>query len=570
MIKHAMVALQKSDAQANEDTSHHYGAPTHYLLAKGYVEERQVERAKKAALSLDADLEITLNKLGFVTDVQLLEAYMDTCSISCAETVPSTCPDHASNLNTAFLRKHHAIPLSSTDTDLILGVVNPLDRDVINGVAFATGLNIHPKLISMGDWRRAFAHLYDQEVLPDEIENSSPDPALEILLEQTRDAPIARKIAGWMIDAVERNASDMHLEPKENGLQLRFRIDGVLQDIALEPIELTPAAMARIKVMGDLDLGERRLPQDGRTSIVVRGRPIDVRISIIPTVHGESAVLRLLDKDAVRLDLKVLGFSPKTENWLDTTISSATGLYLVSGPTGSGKTTTLYGALQALRSSGRKILSVEDPVEYYFDHVVQVQVAANIGLDFPTALRSFLRQDPDVILVGEIRDQETAKIAVRAALTGHLVLATVHAIDAGRVPARLLDIGVSGAQLASAFKGAMAQRLVRKLCPKCQVPQKPEPVHVEMYAQAGLKVPEKIYNANGCPHCYQTGFSGRMAIAESFTSDEAIFDAIKDRENANLSTLVTKAIGTSLLVDGLQRVSEGMTTLIEVERALEA
>lgn len=568
-VPHQGANSQQLETVENNATAD-FGAPTNYLLTKGYVEPRQVERAQKASLSLDTDIEITLNKLGFVTDEQLLEAYSSLCDISRTTEISQNVPDVENDLNIAFLRKHHAIPLSATKTELTLGVVNPLDTNVCEGTSFATGLNVQSKLISMGDWRRAFAMRYEQEVLPGDMENASSDPALETLLEQTRDAPVARKIAGWMIDAVERNASDMHLEPKDNGLQLRFRIDGVLQDIALEPIELAPAAMARIKVMGDLDLGERRLPQDGRTSIVVRGRPIDVRISVIPTVYGESAVLRLLDKDAVKLDLKTLGFSTQTQNWLDTAISSATGLYLVSGPTGSGKTTTLYGALQALRSSGRKILSVEDPVEYYFDHVVQVQVASTIGLDFPTALRSFLRQDPDVILVGEIRDQETARIAVRAALTGHLVLATVHAIDAGRVPSRLLDIGVSGAQLAPAFKGAMAQRLVRKLCMKCRQAQIPGSYEKQLFSSVNLNPPAQIFSSAGCPDCHHTGFSGRMAIAESFTSNEGIFDAIKENGNPTLTKLITKAMPQSLLAYGLERVQAGLTTIGEIERALEA
>jgi len=372
-----------------------------------------------------------------------------------------------------------------------------------------------------------------------------------------------RLVHTLIAQAVEARASDIHIEPFEGRLRVRFRIDGVLRDIDSPPIALAAAITSRVKIMAALDIAERRLPQDGRMKATVQGRDIDLRVSCVPTLYGESVVLRLLDKSQAPLQLASLGFAPDLENGLAELLELPNGILLVTGPTGSGKTTTLYAALQRLNRGQTKILTAEDPVEYQLDGINQVQVRPKIGLDFAAILRSLLRQDPDIILVGEIRDRETAAIAVQAALTGHLVLSTLHTNDAAGAVTRLIDMGVEPFLLASTVRGIMAQRLVRLLCPSCKQ-RYDAPAELRAELPAGTT---HLFRPKGCTACNGTGYRGRAALAELLVIDDAMRDRVLARADA--ATLFQSAIGSgmrTLRQDGIRLAASGATSVEEVLR----
>jgi type II secretory ATPase GspE/PulE/Tfp pilus assembly ATPase PilB-like protein len=534
-----------------------------WLKERAGLEAAAEASARRAASPLGEPLPLLLNRLGAVSDADLQAAFAAVSGAPMAEARVDR--DAAPEIAASFLRAHRALPLTGSDeTRVILGLVDPFDLDAAAGVRFATRRAVEAAVIRAGEQRRAFADAYeDREGSWKHAVEEREEAQLGAALEFDRDAPVARRVASWLAAAAERRASDVHVEPRGHRLVIRYRIDGVLQTVAEEPLAAAAAVIARIKVLADLDLGERHAPQDGRTTIVVAGRAIDLRVSIVPSVHGESAVLRILDRSEVRLDFDALGFSDPERALLERAISWPHGLFLVTGPTGSGKTTTLYAALEAMRLSDRKILTIEDPVEFHFDHVTQVQASAKRGVTFPAAIRAFLRQDPDVILVGEIRDGETARAAVQAALTGHLVLATLHAIDAPRAVPRLLDMGVEPFQLAACFRGALAQRLVRRLCTECRKPREAGAAEAEALA---LSPGERVWDARGCPRCGGTGFLGRLAVAEGFTVSDAFLAALRDGEG--LLAAAEAGLAGRLLDDGAAKVRAGLTTPADVLRAL--
>ena len=387
-------------------------------------------------------------------------------------------------------------------------------------------------------------------------------PEVADLLESENDAPIIRLINALLTQAVREGASDVHLEIFESRALVRFRVDGALRDVVEPRRGLHPAMVSRIKVMASLDIAEKRLPQDGRIALRIAGRPIDVRVSTIPTANGERVVLRLLDKQAGRLTLDALGMAPATRDAIDALINAPHGILLVTGPTGSGKTTTLYSALSRLDRRTRNILTVEDPIEYELDGVGQTQVNPRIEMTFARALRAILRQDPDVVMIGEIRDLETAQIAVQASLTGHLVLATLHTNDAPGAVTRLIDMGIEPYLLASSLNGVLAQRLVRKLCAECKAPYEPD-----AQERAVLGGEFRLYKAVGCGACNFSGYRGRTGIYELLTVDDRMRHLVHDtvaeselREHAVRSGMVR------LREDGLRWVREGVTSLDEVLR----
>ncbi len=393
-------------------------------------------------------------------------------------------------------------------------------------------------------------------------------PEAEDLLESEDDAPIVRLINALLTQAVREGASDIHIEPFETRSVVRFRLDGVLRDIVEPQRVLHNVLVSRIKIMAQLDIAEKRLPQDGRITLKLAGRAVDVRVSTLPTGHGERVVMRLLDKQAGRLDLEHLGMSKEVQDNLDRLIRQPHGIILVTGPTGSGKTTTLYAALSKLDSSRLNIMTVEDPIEYDLDGIGQTQVNSKISMDFARALRSILRQDPDVIMIGEIRDLETAQIAVQASLTGHLVLATLHTNDAAGSITRLVDMGVEPFLVASSLMGVLAQRLVRRLCPECKQAHKPDKAErelLELKAKNTAKL--EIYNPVGCPDCSQTGYQGRSGIYELLTVDEILRGLIHD--NASEERIRKHALKQNmkgLRQDGIRWVQTGETSLEEVLR----
>jgi general secretion pathway protein E len=390
-------------------------------------------------------------------------------------------------------------------------------------------------------------------------------PQITDLLEAVDDAPIIRLINALFTQALRENASDIHIEPFENRSVVRVRVDGTLRDVLEPPRTLHAAVVSRIKIMAQLDIAEKRLPQDGRITLRLAGRPVDVRVSTLPTGHGERVVLRLLDKQAGRLQLDKLGMSPPTLAQLDELIHQPHGIMLVTGPTGSGKTTTLYAALSRLDANTLNMMTVEDPIEYDLDGVGQTQVNPRIDMTFARALRAILRQDPDVIMIGEIRDLETAQIAVQASLTGHLVLATLHTNDAASAVTRLIDMGVEQFLLASTLLGVLAQRLIRLLCKECRKPHIPDAA--EGAAFSDEPVPDVIYSAVGCAACNWTGYQGRSGIYELIAIDDPIRQLVHDAAaEAQIRDYAARRGMVSLRRDGMRWVAQGTTSFEEVLR----
>lgn len=395
------------------------------------------------------------------------------------------------------------------------------------------------------------------------IADSMPEP--EDLLESEDDAPIIRLINAILSQAVKENASDIHIEPQEERLVVRLRVDGALREILESPRNLGSLVVSRVKVMARLDIAERRLPQDGRISLRLGGRGVDIRVSTLPSAHGERVVLRLLDKQAGRLDLGHLGLAPEIHEHLRSLIKRPHGIVLVTGPTGSGKTTTLYAALQEINDQSRNILTVEDPVEYYIEGIGQTQVNTKVEMSFARGLRAILRQDPDVVMVGEIRDIETAKISVQAGLTGHLVFSTLHTNTAVGAITRLRDMGVEPFLLSSTLLATLAQRLIRLLCTKCRVPYQASGGEKELL---GIPTADSVtlYRANGCPACGGTGYRGRSGIYELVIIDEKMRALIHDGEAESVMAKAARRNTPSIADDGLRRVRAGATSLDEVLR----
>ena len=402
-----------------------------------------------------------------------------------------------------------------------------------------------------------------EEIDLNQVSLNLPEP--EDLLESADDAPIIRLINALLTGAIKENASDIHIESFENRLMVRFRVDGVLREALQPPRALGPLLVSRVKVMAHLDIAEKRLPQDGRISLRVAGRPVDVRVSTLPTGHGERVVMRLLDKREGRLDLRHLGMERHSESRLMRLIQRPHGILLVTGPTGSGKTTTLYAGLTLLNDRKRNIMTVEDPIEYYLDGVSQTQVNAKVEMTFARGLRAILRQDPDVVMVGEIRDLETAEIAVQASLTGHLVLSTLHTNSAVGAIARLRDMGVEPFLLSSSLIGVLAQRLVRQLCPHCKQPHVATATDCEVLGVSPV-APPTIYTPNGCDQCNQSGYRGRSGIFELLVVDEAMQTMIHEGRGELDLERYTRQSSPGIRDDGRRRALAGDTSLAELIR----
>jgi type II secretory ATPase GspE/PulE/Tfp pilus assembly ATPase PilB-like protein len=544
-----------------------------HLAEIGKLDQAALARAELVAARTKQPVEQVLNQLGALTDDELAEAYATICGRPVWDpiTTPATLDPAELDLSQAFLQSHRILPLERDEEGVLCAVCDPLDDEGVAGLAFATGASIRILVAKAGDWRSAFAALQLSEAAPIA---ATDEQRLEREIDQVSDlgdeGAGARLVAAVFEAAMVSHASDIHFEPRRNDFRIRLRIDGQLVDHRVVSPDLAAQAVSRVKVIANLNLGERRLPQDGRTTFVVSGRQIDVRVATAPTVFGESAVLRILDRANVPLDLDALGFSAGVARQLRIAAAAPHGLFLITGPTGSGKTTTLYSILQTFAGSRRKILSVEDPVEYHFEHVSQTQVAPGVGLTFATALRAFLRQDPDVIMVGEIRDPETAAVAMQAAMTGHFVLASVHANDAVAVIPRLLDIGVEPYQLAAGLRGAGAQRLVRRLCPTCKVAHAPTTEDLAVLAAHDTPAPEKLFSPAGCPSCAGQGFKGRVAIGEVFLTDGPFLRAIAEAAPDALGDHARRMGLTSMAEDGARKAADGVTTLAEVMAAINA
>ena len=545
-----------------------------WLVESGRVDGAAIARAEAVARRTGQPVEQVLNQLGSLSDDHLVLAYADVAGCEVWEPKTSDAPFDVSTLPVSkdFLRKSRILPLSDEDGVLRCAVCDPLDAESQSGLTFATGRRLAILVSRPADWRREFEARFGRETGADApvVDRQRVERESDLVSDWAAEGPGARLVALAFEAAIAMGASDIHFEPSRHELNVRLRVDGRLIDHDSVSIDLAPQAVSRVKVIANLNLGERRLPQDGRTTFVVQGRRIDVRVATAPTVFGESAVLRILDRSAVPLNLDSLGLNKEVVGVLRAAATTAHGLFLVTGPTGSGKTTTLYALLQTFAGSGKKVLSVEDPVEYHFEHVSQTQVAPAIGLTFATALRSFLRHDPDVILVGEVRDPETAAVAIQAAMTGHLVLASVHANDAASVLTRLRDMGVERYQLAAGFRGAVAQRLVRRLCPLCRKRVAPNHTEIGFAASLGVAALEALFEPVGCPACRATGFKGRLPISEGFRLSEHAVSEFGWADSASIGLNSQSLNYRTMAHDGLARAVAGETTLAEILSVIHA
>ena len=538
-------------------------------------------RARRAAEATGERFDGVLAKLGLIAEEDLAVAYAAHAGLAIvrAEALPQR-PVDIGAVDPAFLKANRMLPLHRSGDALDLAVVDPFLDEPVAALRYKLGLRIDRALMTPGDFEAAHAALYgaaaDARPAADAgFTLDANDLDVERLRDIANEAPIVRLVNQLVTRAAERRASDIHVEPGRDAVAIRYRIDGVLQPEMSVETQLRAALTTRIKIMAKLDIAERRLPQDGRIRTVVRGVEIDIRVSTLPTAFGESIVMRLLDRTRVELLLDRIGLAPAIHAGLRRLLERPNGVVLVTGPTGSGKTTTLYAALNQIDRPGLKIFTVEDPIEYQIPGVSQVQVQPQIGLDFPRALRSILRQDPDIVMIGEIRDLDTARIAIQAALTGHLVLSTLHTNDAVSAVTRLVDIGVEPYLLGATVAGVMAQRLVRRLCPACARPHAAaERVAAELGAPRVLcrpVDPAAIREAVGCEACRGTGYAGRLVVAELLVLDDDLrAGLVRDPEGRVLAGLAADKGHRGLFADGADKVAAGLTTLDEVLRVAAA
>ena len=548
------------------------------LVAHQKLADADLQRARRVQEGTGENLDSLLVKLGLVSERDLAEALSTQLKLPLVQ--PADYPDTPvtnGGVSARFLKESRAIPLFEDEQGLTVAMANPTDDYVLAALRLATGKAVWPRVAMPSEWEAAFERLYGSGrsamgQIVDSIglaDNLTDEEQIQHLKDLASEAPVIRLVNLMTARAVESRASDIHIEPFENRLKIRYRVDGVLREVESPPSRLSAAVISRIKIMAKLNIAERRLPQDGRIQLRAQGKEIDLRVSTVPTLWGESVVMRILDKASVVLDFAKLGFSPRTlKRFLDV-LHLPHGIILVTGPTGSGKTTTLYTALQTINTPERKILTVEDPVEYQLEGVNQIQVKAQINLTFANALRAIVRQDPDVIMIGEMRDVETAGIAVQSALTGHLVLSTLHTNDAAGSITRLLDMGVEDYLLTSTINGILAQRLVRLLCTQCRQPYPALPELADELRLHRFSDTRDItlYKPVGCEQCGGTGYRGRAAIMEFLVmSDPLRRMVLKHADAGELQAAAQKEGMDTMYEDGLRKAVAGLTTIEEVLR----
>ncbi|HUO99057.1 MAG TPA: GspE/PulE family protein [Rhizomicrobium sp.] len=536
------------------------------VLARGLIGREALARASLVQRETGEKLEAILTRLGLIADDALAQAIADAAGlrVASADDYPAEAL-FGRELSARFLLDSKALPLRRTPAGVEVALVNPLDTYPAAAIAFALKTRVIPVVARMTEIDAALNRLFGSDEENAAVENGEADALdLERLKDLASDAPVVRAINAIIAQAVEAQASDIHIEPSEDRVRVRFRTDGSLQDQESLPPHLRQSIISRLKVMAGLNIAERRLPQDGRLRHAVRGREYDFRLATSPTLYGETAVLRILDRSSLTLDFAALGFDEAILPEFMKVLKRPNGVMLVTGPTGSGKTTTLYAALATLNTDDRKILTIEDPIEYRMTGINQTQVKPQIGLDFAAALRSFLRQDPDVMMVGEIRDLETAQVAIQAALTGHTILSTLHTNSAATAVTRLLDMGVEPFLIASTVNGVLAQRLVRGLCPHCRAAYHPAEELAEL---ADVSAADTFFRPAGCERCDGTGFDGRIAVMEFLTMTDEIARLVISRAEAR--DIARAAVGQGMRTmreDAIAKARAGVTTLEEVLR----
>jgi type IV pilus assembly protein PilB len=555
------------------------------LVRGGIVSREQLTQAQEKERENGSSVTKELVKLGFTTEDSLTEFLAQQFGIEKVELNPVEIEDSVFGLVPAHLvQKHQIIPVKLLGSNLTVAMADPTDLVAINEVKFITGYGVRVVAASPSAIKKTLEHRFGGVSYDDvlkkfgdtdmEVIHESDDVNLQELQQATMEAPVVTLVNAILADAAKRRASDIHIEPYEKAFRVRFRVDGVLHEIMSPPMRLKNPLVSRLKVMAGLDIAERRLTQDGRIKLKMgMSGELDIRVSVLPTLFGEKVVMRLLDKTNLQLDMSKLGFDPQTQKDFQEAIHKPYGMILITGPTGSGKSTTLYSALSELNKPDVNISTAEDPVEYNLMGINQVQVRDQIGLTFAASLRSFLRQDPDIIMVGEIRDLETGQIAVKAALTGHLVLSTLHTNDAPSTIDRMVNMGIEPFLLTSSINLIAAQRLVRKICEKCKEPAEVSP---ESLINLGVDPSEvsagfPTFEGRGCANCNDTGYRGRLAIYEIMVMHEALKELIlRGASTIDLKREAVKLGMSTLRMSALNKVRTGLTTIAETLRVTDA
>lgn len=546
------------------------------LIKKGIITEGQINKAKEEAMKTGMTTEKALEKLGFISEVDIATVYADSLGIPFIDLSDYLIdPEVIKLVPEAVANKYKAVPLFKIGNSLTVAMADPEDIAALDEIRIKSKFDIVEPVLSTPDMIQGVIDQYygaigsAEELVKGMTKEKMDASAKSVkgLAGAAEEAPVIKLVNLIILQAVKDKASDVHIEPADDKVLIRFRIDGILHEVQQIPKHLQSALASRVKVMAKMDIAEIRNPQDGRIQLKMESKSLDLRVSTFPTMHGENIVMRILDKSSVILGLKELGFSSKDLVEFDKLVRRPNGIVLVTGPTGSGKTTTLYAALSAINSIEKNIITIEDPVEYEIPLIRQTQVNPRAGLTFANGLRSILRQDPDIIMVGEIRDKETADIAIQASLTGHLVLSTLHTNDAASSLTRLVDMGVEPFLIASSVIGILAQRLVRVVCPKCKEKYIPSD---EIIKDLGLSQKIELFRGKGCMHCRNTGFTGRLGIFELLTVTEEIKNMVTAKRSAN--EIKKKALEQGMRVlrdDGMEKVKSGVTTAEEVLRVTE-
>jgi len=551
------------------------------LLDVGLITHDDLQQAREQVKTDGGSVVEALTKAGRVSQMDVSKALANQFGMEFISLAEYRVPDEVLALVPRHVaRRYKIVPVYKHDGTLTVAISDPLDVDTVDSLRYILKVNVEPVVASKSDIEASLSRYYGtaddtvenmlQEITEGEIDLTSgpraPDAKIEEVSESEADAPIIKLVGLLIMEAYRSRASDIHVEPLEKRLRIRYRIDGMLHEVDNPPKRLQPAIISRIKIMANMSIAEKRIPQDGRIQIPVMGRTLDLRVSSLPTNHGETIVMRILDKTSLLLGLGDLGFFSDDQEVMNKLIGAPDGIFLVTGPTGSGKTTTLYACLNAINKPDRKIITVEDPVEYQLAGINQVQVNPDINLTFAAALRSILRQAPNIVMIGEIRDLETANIAVQASLTGHLVFSTLHTNDAPSAVTRLIDMGVKPFLVASAVRAIMAQRLVRRVCQRCKEPYTPTDYEMQLLKLNPDDLKKAtIFKGRGCGDCSRTGYRGRFGIYEIFQIDEEVRSLIYEKVPSNVLRSRAREMGMrTLREDGVRKIMAGLTAPEEV------